>query len=232
LILPLHWCGNIGNICGVGTLFCRRIFFPLEQHGTLSKPLCTFCIRNRAAFQSSCHFGLPVGLGWLWNTPYKLCVCQGSAPLKIGFVSGALQNVIPLSSFHPSITTYCGSPSWSQNPSLIGLLVRDGWNFEICWVLFPHDVPNDVHNLFSVCFLKIYPRWYFAKCCFHCSQKFQCVSLMCLAKCSQMFPPYICSQCFHLTYVYIPYVLQSAPNPVPDKPQILFHNLCLKCSLT
>jgi hypothetical protein len=93
---------------------------------------------------------------------------------------------------------------------------------------------------FTICspcvFWKIYPRWCFAKCCFHCSQKFQCVcvSLSCVwpSVPSQMFPPCICSQCSHLAYFYIPYVLQNAPNPVPNKPQILSHNLCLKCSLT
>jgi hypothetical protein len=56
----------------------------------------------------------PLDLGDCETPPYKLCVCQGGAPTKLGFVSRAIQNVMPLSNVHPSIMTYCGPPSPSR----------------------------------------------------------------------------------------------------------------------
>ncbi len=202
--------------------------------------LLLFCIRNRAAFQLSCHFSVPFGLGCLWNTPPINFVCMsGRCPyeVRVCFPSNRECNSHCPVSTHPSppivVTSHICSQNPSQNPSPMGLLARDEWNFEICWV---YDLcsPMMFPMTFTICspcvFRKNYPRWCFAKCHFHCSQKFQCVSLSHVF--GQVFPPYVCSQCSHLTYVYIPYVLQNAPNPVPNTPQILSHKLCLKCSLT
>lgn len=139
-----------------------------------------------------------------------------------------------MSSFHPSITTYCGHLSHLFSKPISNGLIGKGrmklWNLLGLGPLFPHDVPNDVHNLFSVCFFEKFilddalPN---AVCIVPRNSN---VSLSHVF--GQVFPPYVCSQCSHLTYVYIPYVLQNAPNPVPNKPQILSHKLCLKCSLT
>ncbi len=66
------------------------------------------------------------------HAPYKLCVCQSGAPTQeFGFVSGAIQNVTPLSSFHLSITTYCGHPSPFSEPISNGLI-------ENCKTKFPN----------------------------------------------------------------------------------------------